>query len=32
MRGMRPTDRAYRLAWLGMAILWAFAIYLNWGW
>jgi hypothetical protein len=29
---MKPTDRAYRLAWLGIAILMAYAIYQNWGW
>jgi hypothetical protein len=27
---MRPTDRAYRLAWLGIAMIMAYAIYENW--
>jgi hypothetical protein len=29
---MRATERAYRLAWIGVAILFAVAIYNNWGW
>lgn len=26
---MRPTDRAYRLAWLGIAMIMAYAIFEN---
>jgi hypothetical protein len=29
---MRATDRAYRLAWLGVTVIMAVAIYNNWGW
>jgi hypothetical protein len=29
---MKPTSRAYGLAWLGIAIIMAYAIYQNWGW
>jgi hypothetical protein len=29
---MRATDRAYRLAWVGVAVIIAVAIYNNWGW
>jgi hypothetical protein len=29
---MRATDRAFRLGWALVAVLWVIAIYNNWGW
>lgn len=29
---MRATDRAYRLGYIGVAILWIVVIIENWGW